>query len=292
MNNNNLKKIKYYLNKYPKIKFLRHIFFLIIYKFFFKILHSISFILAKLLSFINFLLMRIDWYKYPPTEWMDHDQDTYYQFNSIGSFHHFERGIISRLYLDNLLISKIKDNDLNLKKKINILDLCSGDSYISQKFFFDVSETIVSLDLDPQALKRGQNRIAKNKYMNKNHFFFEFDIEKTKIFDFLKKKNLNINFDIILFNAAIEHFKENQLDFIFSSLKEVMSEKSYISIYTIIDNQLDNNYLPDHHEMFFYSKKHLENILSNYFKFTKAHNFQHNDRNNIYCIASDQKIEI
>ena len=291
MNNNNVKKIKYF-NKHPKIKFLARIFFLIIYKLFFKILHFISFILAKLLSFVNFLLMRIDWYKYPPSEWMDHDQDSYYQFNSIGSFHHYERGIMSRLYLNNLLISKIKAHDLNHKKKINILDLCSGDSYISQKFFFDVSDTIVSLDLDREALKRGQNRIEKNKYMNKNHFFFEIDIEKIKIFDFLMKKNLNINFDIILFNAAIEHFKEEQLDFIFSSLKEVMSEKSFISTYTIIENQLDQNYLPDHHEIFFSSKKHLENILSKYFKFTKAHDFVHNDRHNLYCIASDQKIEI
>jgi cyclopropane fatty-acyl-phospholipid synthase-like methyltransferase len=264
----------------------------IIYPFLFPVFQFISILLIKASSLVHFLLMKMDWAKLPSTEWMDHDQDTFYQFNSSGTFIHLERGVLPRLYASNFLIKEEEFKNLKLEKKLNILDLCSGDSYISQKFFYDLSDTIVSLDLDPAAIARGKNRIKHNQYMNKNHFFYQFDVEKIKISNFLRNNELDIKFDVILFNAAIEHFKEEQLDFIFSSLKEVMKEKSFISTYTIVEDENHQKYLPDHHEMFFSSKRHLENVVSKYFKFTKSHHSLVNDRCNIYCIASDQEIEI
>ena len=274
-----------------KIPYIRN-FITIIYPLFFPIVNFIAILFSKITSFLYFILMGMDWGKIPKTEWMDHDQDTFYQFKANGSFFHIERGIIPRLYLSNFLITKNEFDNLKLKKKINILDLCSGDSYISQKFFYDLSDTIVSLDLDPAAIARGKNRIKHNQYMNKKHYFYQFDIEKIKILDFLKKNKLDIKFDVILFNAAIEHFKEDQLDFIFMSFKEVMKEKSFVSTYTIVEDIDNQKYLPEHHEMFFSSKEHLENIVSKYFQFTKSHHSLFNGRCNIYCIASDQEIKI
>jgi hypothetical protein len=264
----------------------------IIYPVFFPFLFFLAHFSSKITSFFYYLLMKMDWGKITRPEWMDHDQDTFYQYNSNGTFLHLERGIIPRFYLFNSLIINKEIKNLKLKKKINILDLCSGDSYISQKFFYDLSETVVSLDLDPSALKRGKNRIKKNKYMNKNHYFFPFDIEKLKIKKFLKDKKIDITFDVVLFNAAIEHFKEKQLDFIFTSLKEVMKKRSFASIYTIVEKENEKKYLPEHHEMFFLNKKHLENVVSKYFKYTKSHYSLSKDRYNIYCIASDLKIKI
>jgi 2-polyprenyl-3-methyl-5-hydroxy-6-metoxy-1,4-benzoquinol methylase len=264
----------------------------IIYPIFFPIFFLLADFSKKITSFFYYLLMKMDWGKITRPEWMDHDQDTFYQYNSNGTLHHFERGIIPRLYLLNSLIINKEIKNLKLNKKINILDLCSGDSYISQKFFYDLSETVVSLDLDPSALKRGKNRIKKNRYMNKKHYFFSFDIEKSRIKNFLKDKKIDITFDIVLFNGAIEHFKEKQLDFIFSSFREVMKKRSFASIYTIIEKENKKKYLPEHHEMFFLSKKHLENVVSKYFKYTKSHYSLSNDRYNIYCIASDIKIKI
>ena len=263
-----------------------------IYLIFFPTLNSLSFLLLKINSYLNLLLMKIDWMKYPPTEWMDHDQDTLYQFNQNGSFFHFERAIIPRLYASNFLFKEKEFDELKLEKKINILDFCSGDSYISQRFFFDVSNTNVSVDLDKEAIKRGKKRLSKFNFMNKRHYFFEFDIEKSSLKNFLETKNINLKFDIILFNAAIEHFKEEQLDFIFKSVKEVMSDKSFISTYTIVEDENENKYLPDHHEMFFESKEQLEKILSKYFKYTKTHKSLFNNRHNIYCIGSDSEIKI
>jgi len=262
------------------------------YFFLFPLINFFAKFFAKVTSFLYYLLMRLDWGKIPRTEWMDHDQDTYYQFNSNGSFMHFERAILPRLYITNFLTEKEEFKNLKFKKKLNILDLCSGDSYISQKFFFDMSNIIISLDLDPLALARGKNRIKNNTYVNKKHYFYEFDVEKKKKKDLLDENKINIKFDVVLFNAAIEHFKEEQLNFIFLSFKEVMKEKSLVSIYTIIEEESEKKYLPEHHEMFFSSKEHLENIVSKYFKFSKSHHSLFNDRCNIYCIASDQEIKI
>lgn len=274
-----------------KYLFVRKIITLV-FPIFFPIISFLGNSSSKITSFFYYLLMKMDWAKIPRTEWMDHDQDNFYQFNSSGTFIHFERGLIPRLYASNFLIKEEEFKNLKLEKKLNILDLCSGDSYISQKFFYDLSDTIVSLDLDPAAIARGEKRIKHNKYMNTKHHFYQVDVEKIKISDFLRNKKLDIKFDIILFNAAIEHFKEEQLDFIFTSFKEVMKEKSFVSTYTIVEDENHQKYLPDHHEMFFSSKKHLENVVSKYFKFTKSHHSLVNDRCNIYCIASDQEIEI
>lgn len=254
-----------------------------VYPIFFPIISLFGFFFLKVTSYCYFLLMKMDWGKIPRTEWMDHDQDTFYQFNSNGKFYHFERGIIPRLVSSNFFFKS---------GKLNILDLCSGDSYISQKFFFDMSKNIVSVDLDRKALDRGKKRIKRYQYLNNSHFFFECDIEKCNILDFLKHNNIFFNFDIILFNAAIEHFKEDQLDLIFSSVKEVMNKKSFLSCYTIVEDKNNQQYLPEHHEMFFSSKEHLERVVSKYFKFTKSYHSLYNDRLNIYCIGSDQKIEI
>jgi hypothetical protein len=65
-----------------------------------------------------------------------------------------------------------------------------------------------------------------------------------------------------------------------------------LSCYTIVEDKNDQQYLPEHHEMFFSSKEHLERIISKYFKFTKSYHSFYSDRLNIYCIGSDQKVEI
>lgn len=280
-----------FLHDFKKSKNLRKS-ITIIYPFLFPIISFLGNISSKCTSFLYFILMKMDWAKLPPTEWMDHDQDTLYQFNSKGSFFHFERGILPRLYASRFLFKSEEFKNLNLERKINILDLCSGDSYISQKFFFDVSENIVSLDIDLTALNRGKKRIKNYKYLNQNHYFYEFDVEKNKIEKFLNEKKLNIKFDIVLFNAAIEHFKEEQLDYIFLSLKEVMKERSFMSCYTIVEDKNEQKYLPDHHEMFFSSKEHLQSVVSKYFKYTKSYHSLYSGRCNIYCIGSEQKIEI
>jgi cyclopropane fatty-acyl-phospholipid synthase-like methyltransferase len=258
----------------------------------FPILKILANFFRKCTNFLYGRLMNLDWTKLPGTEWMDHDQDTLYQYYTNGSFLHFERGIIPRLITSKLLFNEEEFTKLKIKKKINILDLCSGDSYISQRFFFDCAKNIVSVDLDPQALKRGKDRLKQHKFMEKNHHFIQGDIEKDQISDLLKKNNLDFKFDIILFNMAIEHFNENELEFLLKSLIDSMNEKSFIFSATIIEDENDAHYLPEHHEMFFANKDQLENIFKKYFKYTISQESLVNNRWNIYCAASNYKIDL
>lgn len=271
---------------FKKIPFIRKV-ITMLYPFFFPAISFFAKIFLKMTTFFYFILMRMDWGKLPKTEWMDHDQDTFYQFNSNGSFFHFERGIIPRMLASKIFFKKKNFEDLSIEKNINILDLCSGDSYISQKFFFDVSNKVVSLDLDENALKRGKTRLKREKFLNQNHFFFKCDVEKENLQEFLKKNNINYNFDLVLFNAAIEHFKPNQLDFIFNSLKKVMKAESIIFTYTIVEDENKQNYLPEHHEMFFKGAKNLSEVISKYFNNTKTFENLVDKRHNIYCVASN-----
>lgn len=273
-------------NKIKSIPFIRKI-ITYFYPFFFPILHLISNFTIKINTFVHYLLMKMDWAKIPQTEWMDHDQDTYFQFNYNGSFFHFERGIIPRMLVSKIFFEKKDFDSLKIEKKINILDLCSGDSYISQKFFFDSSNRVVSLDLDKKALLRGVARLKREKFLNQNHNFFQCDIEKEDLENFLKKKNSDCKFDLVLFNAAIEHFKPEQLDHIFNSAKKVMKTRSIFFTYTIVEDENKQNYLPEHHEMFFKGSKNLSEVLSNYFVNTRAYENLVNKRHNIYCVASD-----
>lgn len=276
-------------NNIQKIPYIRKI-ITIFYPFLFPILQFIALTSLKITIFFYFLLMKIDWGKIPRPEWMDHDQDTFFQFNYNGSFYHFERGIIPRMLVSKIFFEKKDFESLKIEKKINILDLCSGDSYISQKFFFDSSNIVVSLDLDKKALLRGAARLKREKFLNQNHNFFQCDIEKEDLEDFLKKKNSDCKFDLVLFNAAIEHFKPEQLDHIFNSAKKVMRTRSIFFTYTIVEDENKKNYLPEHHENFFLCKEHLKKIVYKYFKFTKVYESLFNGRHNIYCIGSDQKI--
>jgi cyclopropane fatty-acyl-phospholipid synthase-like methyltransferase len=229
----------------------------------------------------------MDWGKIPRTEWMDHDQDTFFHFNSNGSFFHFERGLIPRMLVSKIFFQKKDFDNLSIERNINILDLCSGDSYFSQKFFFDSSNKVVSVDLDQNALQRGKARLKREKFLNQNHSFLQCDIEKHDLKNFLKKNKIDCDFDLVLFNAAIEHFKREQLDYIFNSVKKVMKTRSIFFTYTILEDESKQHYLPEHHEMFFTGSKNLSEVLSNYFVNTRAYENLVNKRHNIYCVASD-----
>ena len=90
-----------------------------------------------------------------------------------------------------------------------------------------------------------------------------------------------------MYNAAIEHFKPELLDHIFNSGKKVRKTRSIFFTYTIVEDKNKQNYLPEHHEMFFKGSKNLSEVLSNYFVNTRAYENLFNKRHNIYCVASD-----
>lgn len=254
----------------------------------FSIIQTLATFVTRLNAFLYKRLKYLDWRKENDTEFMDHDQDYYYQAPFKGNWFFLDRGVIPRLE-SNILFNDEEFHNLKPKKKLNILDLCSGDSFYSQYFFFDIAKMIVSIDIDQKALDRGERRLSKCNYLQKNHHFINADIEKKSLKEIIQTKfNENILFDVILFNGAIEHFTSSQIDFILSSSNKVMNNNGILFCYTIVEKEMPGEHF-HHHEFFFKDKKHLEEVIKKHFPSTKTYENLVNNRHNIYCLGIKKK---
>ena len=54
------------------------------YPFLFPVINSLAYFFSKVTEKLYGLVMKIEWARDPSPEWMDHDQDYFYQSRSIG----------------------------------------------------------------------------------------------------------------------------------------------------------------------------------------------------------------
>ena len=249
----------------------------IIYPITFPIINLLAHFSSKVTEKLYGLLMMIEWARDPSPEWMDHDQDYYFQARSKGKTFFFERGALPKIFASELI------QDYKNIKSLNILDLCCGDGFYSQFFLHDISKNITMIDLDPKAIKRAKDRENKLKFLkNINFNYIVSDILKENIEDALNKNNLNIKYDLIIFNAAIEHFKEDQVSEIFSSCKKIMNQKGLVFGYTLVE---DEDHVFDHHELLFKTKQHLKQLIEKDFNEVSCFQSLSETRHNLYFLA-------
>lgn len=248
----------------------------IIYPLAFPIINFLAYLSSKITEKLYGLLMMIEWARDPSPEWMDHDQDYYYQARSKGKTFFFERGALPKIFASELVNKK----NTGL---LNTLDLCCGDGFYSQFFLHDISKNITMIDLDQKAIDRAKNRSKKLGFLKKINFhYIKSDILNEKIEIILKKNNLDIKYDLIIFNAAIEHFKEDQVSEIFESCKKIMNKNSIIFGYTLVENE-DNVF--DHHELLFKTKDDLKKLIQKNFKDVSCFQSLSETRHNLYFLA-------
>ena len=251
----------------------------IVYPITFPIINFLAYYLSKITEKLYGVLMMIEWARDPSPEWMDHDQDYYYQARARGKTFFFERGALPKIFASELIRDKRKLNSLN------ILDLCSGDGFYSQFFLHDIAKNITMIDLDPAAIKRAKNRANKLNFLKKVKFqYIASNILEEKIENIISKNNLEIKYDLIIFNAAIEHFKEEQVSEIFTSCKKIMSQKSLIFGYTLVE---DENHVFDHHELLFKTKEDLKKLINKDFNEVSCFQSLSETRHNLYFLAKN-----
>lgn len=252
----------------------------IIYPLIFPIINSLAHFSSKITEKLFGLVMLIEWGREPAPEWMDHDQDYFYQSRSKGKTFFFERGVLPKVFGSELIKNKENINSLN------ILDLCCGDGFYSQFFLFDIAKNITLVDLDSNALKRAKKRSKKLKFLKNVSFkYIEANIVSEKIEDSLNKKNINLKYDLIIFNAAIEHFKESQVHEIFESCKKLMNKDGKVFGYTLVE---DEDHMFHHHELLFKDKKDLNRLVSKNFSQVDCFQSHSQTRHNLYFIAYNQ----
>jgi len=251
----------------------------IIYPIIFPIINLLAHFFSKITEKLYGLVMMIEWARDPSPEWMDHDQDYYFQARSKGKTFFFERGALAKVFASEL-IKNYRDI-----KTLNILDLCCGDGFYSQFFLHDISKNITMIDLDPKAIKRAKDRQKKLKFLKNIQFnYILSDILKESIEDTLNKNNLNIRYDLIIFNAAIEHFKEEQVSKIFSSCKKIMKKEGLVFGYTLVE---DEDHVFDHHELLFKTKEDLKKLIENDFNEVSCFQSLSETRHNLYFLAKN-----
>lgn len=192
-------------------------------------------------------------------EWFDHSIDLYYQWPKNGVGFWVERGVYSSIAL----------------KGGNVLELCCGDGFNAKYFYSHLSSKVVSCDFDKSAIKTA---ISKNQADNID--FIEADIRTEMPEGF---------FQNIIWDAAIEHFTEQEIDKILNQIKVRLTDDGVLSGYTIVEKE-DGQKSLYQHEYEFKSKKDLQRFFIPHFKNVTVFETIYKERHNLYFWASNSDI--
>jgi 2-polyprenyl-3-methyl-5-hydroxy-6-metoxy-1,4-benzoquinol methylase len=201
-------------------------------------------------------LMAVQWNILPHPEHFDHNIDLFYQWPSTRNSLWLERGVFGSLAL----------------KGGSLLELSCGDGFNAKNFYSLRSKQIVACDFDPKAIKT-----AKTKNSARNVTFVLADIRT----DMPQGEYENIVWD-----AAIEHFTEEEIDKILKDIKSRLTENGILSGYTIVEKQ-DGTKSLDEHEYEFKSKEDLMRFFTPHFKNVTVFETLYPTRHNLYFWASN-----
>jgi len=193
-------------------------------------------------------------------EWYDHFCDQHYKFTSNGSSYWLERGVF---------------NNLVLFPSANVLELCCGDGYNAYHFYSKMCKNIYSIDRD----KSAHDHAVLNFGHVENITFILGDI----IYDLPDDK-----FDVVIWDAAIEHFTEDEIFLLMNSIKEKLGD-GILTGHTIKERDDGSSQL-DEHEREFTSKEDLAQFFVPFFKNVLVFETIHPERHNYYFYASDSPI--
>lgn len=204
-------------------------------------------------------LMAVQWGMPPQPENFDHQIDQFYWWAASRNPQWAERGVYSALAL--------KGGDL--------LELCCGDGFNARNFYSLKSKQVVACDFDPKII-----RIAKRKNSAPNVSFQVADI-RTQMPDG--------RYDNIVWDAAIEHFTETEIQAIMRGIKNRLAPDGILSGYTIVERADGQKHL-SHHEYEFKSKEDLLRFFTPSFANVLVFETEYPGRHNLYFWASDSAI--
>ena len=202
----------------------------------------------------------IEWGARSNPEWYDHWLDQYWSWKVTGEAYPVERGVFSLLAI---------------KPGSTILELCCGDGFNAHHFYAARSASVYSMDLDPEAI-----RSAKSNFKNPKVTYVAGDIRK----DIPDRK-----FDNVVWDAAIEHFTEEEIESIMRTIKKVLTTDGVLSGYTIVERE-DGHLSHHEHEYEFHSKEDLARVLGKFFKKVRIFETKYVSRHNLYFYAADAAV--
>lgn len=193
-------------------------------------------------------------------EFFDHRMDLYYQWPVNRVPFWLERGCY------NLLA-------LKMFEKAYVLELCCGDGFNAKHFYASSCKKIVCCDFDKEAIA-----LAKKSNTDKNIEYIEADI----------RYNIPIReggFTNIIWDAAIEHFTEEEIEKLMHNIKSRLTSNGILSGYTI--TRKEGGKQLEQHEYEFKNMDDLKRFLTPYFSNVYVFETIYEERRNLYFYASD-----
>ena len=201
-------------------------------------------------------LLRIQWNSVRNPEFFDHSIDLYYQWLETKNPLWLERGVFGGLAL----------------KGGSVLELSCGDGFNAKNFYSLRSQKIIACDFDPKAIKT-----AKSKNSAQNVDFVLADIRTDM------PKGV---FDNIVWDCAIEHFTEKEIDDIMKDIQSRLAKDGILSGYTLVEKDDGTKHLHQH-EYEFKSKEDLIRVFEPYFTNVTVFETIYPSRHNLFFWASN-----
>ena len=130
-------------------------------------------------------------------------------------------------------------NVAGLKPGGNYLELCSGDGFNTFHYYRPFARSITAVDFDETALRHAREyNDAENIEFRKADIRTEFPVGQ---------------YDNILWDAAIEHFTEDEIASIMGNIKASLKPGGILSGYTLVEPEDGGKHL-HHHEREFHFK--------------------------------------
>ena len=225
----------------------------------------VSSLSRKISSGAHHLQFLIEWGVDNP-EYFDHFVDQHYAWKNSRNSLMWERGVYSNLALQA---------STTPSKQPKVLELCCGDGFMTYHFYSLLADRVIAIDFDEYAIHR-----AKTNCGNENIEYLVGDIRK----DIPESK-----FDNIIWDAAIEHFTENEIIDLMSTIKSRLNSGGILSGYTIKEDHEGHMHLHQH-EYEFHNKEDLARFLKPHFRNVQVLETKFPNRTNLYFYASDEKL--
>jgi SAM-dependent methyltransferase len=154
----------------------------------------------------------------------------------------------------------------------NVLELACGDGFNARNFYSLKSKSVLACDFDASAIATAK---AKNSAANVKFVLAD-----------IRSSMPRGEFMNIVWDAAIEHFTEQEIDKLLVDIKHRLAEGGLLSGYTIVERQDCIKHIHQH-EYEFHDKEDLLRFLSPYFQHVKVFETIYPTRHNLYFWASD-----
>jgi SAM-dependent methyltransferase len=198
-------------------------------------------------------------------EYFDHFIDQHWRWSATRASFPWERGVYSSLALQATRTEELPQ----------VLELCCGDGFMTYHFYSNQASSITAIDFDPSAISS-----ARKNCTAPNIQYILGDI-RTAI--------PQGEFENIIWDAAIEHFTEQEITDLMGTIKSRLKPNGILSGYTIIEPEHGGKHLHQH-EYEFHDKADLARFLEPWFSNVQVLQTDHPGRQNLYFWASDAQL--